>query len=506
MLGFSSCSSDPLPEAEPVKAKAVVAKPVWFNVPKRFSTPNRLGDIETHPFFDLNAYRIKDTTEVSYYLVTPKDSEHQYKLDMVSGQRYLRHTFCKHDDVWEEYEGSINKPNFAQGIIPRLMDQSGQPQQIWVFGDKTQFFTSKKELKVQSQRAIVIGGVVLQYCDNYPCKSNSEWLSRLVLIGINPFDKLYEGVKSLKDLKEKVDWEYTLAFAENGFGRNISGPLSEPAYRIGGEIDKKDVLDFAFENGHLFSFDEINSLRKNCFSLYDYIWKGQKLARLESQKRRKATDEYAKKYEKRAKIIRDLKSFQTRTVIDDNTRYQLDEDDKNLQNLEFEEFWLKLINKYSGRMKTCFDFVRPANSKLDRERTWFFAYVQNWINLEELGYFYSCSRRSWLENPMIAKGKRKYPKHEISGCSARDLDLGFEQAVTIMSSLSSALRSHYRFIEYDGRPGGSHELLFTWVPDNGKRLACDARALEEKESLFPEDISWKTFNSRKRNSRYDIIR
>ncbi|MBC97280.1 MAG: hypothetical protein CME63_05990 [Halobacteriovoraceae bacterium] len=506
MLGFSSCSSDPLPEAEPVKAKAVVAKPVWFNVPKRFSTPNRLGDIETHPFFDLNAYRIKDTTEVSYYLVTPKDSEHQYKLDMVSGQRYLRHTFCKHDDVWEEYEGSINKPNFAQGIIPRLMDQSGQPQQIWVFGDKTQFFTSKKELKVQSQRAIVIGGVVLQYCDNYPCKSNSEWLSRLVLIGINPFDKLYEGVKSLKDLKEKVDWEYTLAFAENGFGRNISGPLSEPAYRIGGEIDKKDVLDFAFENGHLFSFDEINSLRKNCFSLYDYIWKGQKLARLESQKRRKATDEYAKKYEKRAKIIRDLKSFQTRTVIDDNTRYQLDEDDKNLQNLEFEEFWLKLINKYSGRMKTCFDFVRPANSKLDRERTWFFAYVQNWINLEELGYFYSCSRRSWLENPMIAKGKRKYPKHETSGCSARDLDLGFEQAVTIMSSLSSALRSHYRFIEYDGRPGGSHELLFTWVPDNGKRLACDARALEEKESLFPEDISWKTFNSRKRNSRYDIIR
>ena len=107
---------------------------------------------------------------------------------------------------------------------------------------------------------------------------------------------------------------------------------------------------------------------------------------------------------------------------------------------------------------------------------------------------------------MIAKGKRKYPKHETSGCSARDLDLGFEQAVTIMSSLSSALRSHYRFIEYDGRPGGSHELLFTWVPDNGKRLACDARALEEKESLFPEDISWKTFNSRKRNSRYDIIR
>ena len=505
-MTLNSCSSDPLPEAEPVVAKSVVAKPVWFNVPERFSTPNRLGDIETHPFFDLNAYLLKDSNEISYYMVTPVDSEHQYKLDMVSGQRYLRHSYCKQDDVWEEYSGTINRPNFAQGIIPRLMDQSGEPQQIWVFGDKSEFFTSKKELKVQSQRATVIGGVVLQYCDNYPCKANEEWLSRLVLIGINPFDKIYEGVKTLKDLKSKVDWDYVLGFAENGFGRNISGPLSEPAYRVGGEIDKKEVLSFAFENGHLFNFDEINSLRKNCFHLFDYIWKGQKAARKESQKRKKATDQYALDYAKRAKIIRDLKAFQTRTVIDDSTRYELDEDDKKLADLEFEEFWLMLLNKYSGRMKTCFDFVRPANSKQNKERTWFFAYIQNWINLEEQGYFYSCSRRSWLENPYISKGKRKYPKHETKGCSARDLDLGFEQAVTIMSSLSTALRPHYRFVEYDGRPGGSHELIFNWIFDNGKRFTCDARKLEEKESLFPEDVSWRVFDSGKRKSRYDIIR
>ncbi len=501
-----SCSSDPLPEADPVQPKAVVAKPVWFNVPERFSTPNRLGDIDTHPFFDLNSFRIKDTTEISYYMVTPLESEHQYKLDMVSGQRYLRHTFCDQNDVWEEYSGDIDRPNFAQGIIPRLMDQSGSPQQIWVFGDKTEFFPSKKDLKVQSQRATVIGGIVLQYCENYPCKANSEWLSRLILIGINPFDKLYEGVQSLKDLKKKIKWDYVLAFAENGFGSSISGPLREPAYRVGGEIDKPDVLDFAFKNGHLFSFDEINSLRKNCFRLYDYIWKGQKLAREKSNQLKKATDQYALEYEKRAKIIKDLKSFQSSTVYDDSTSFEIEEDDKN-EVLEFEEFWLKLINKYDKRMKTCFDFVRPANSKKDIERSWFFSYVQNWINLEEQNYFYSCSRRSWMENPIIGSaGKRKYPKHETSGCSARDLDLGFEQAVTIMSSLANAKRPHYRYIEYDGRPGGSHELIYNWVYDNGKRLSCDARKLEEKEGLFPEDISWKEFNTRKRTNRYDIIR
>ncbi len=505
---FISCSSDPLPEAEAVEAKAVVAKPVWFSVPERFSTPNRLGEVETHPFFDLTPYRLKDTTEVSYYLVTPMESEHQYELDMVSGQRFLRHTFCDHKDVWESYKGDIDKPNFAQGIIPRLMDQSGQPQQIWVFGDKTQFFTDKNELKAQSQRALVLGGVVLQYCDNYPCKANSEWLSRLVLIGINPFDKLYEGVQTLKDLKRKVDWDYTLAFAQNGFGRNVSGPISEPAYRIGGEIDKREVLDFAFKNGHVFNFDEINSLRKNCFHLYDYIWKGQKIAREVSKKQKEANDAYAKQFRKRAEMMRDKKTFATRTVIDDNAtfEYELESDDKKLKDLEFEVFWLNLINKYSERMKTCFDFVRPANSKHDRNRTWFFSFVQNWINLEEIGYFYSCSRRSWLENPFVKAGKRKYPKHEKRGCSAEDLDIGFEQAVTLMSSLASAMRPHYRFIEYDGRPGGSHELIFNWVSDNGKRLACDARKLEEKEGLFPEDVSWDEFETDKRNSRYDIIR
>ena len=157
-------------------------------------------------------------------------------------------------------------------------------------------------------------------------------------------------------------------------------------------------------------------------------------------------------------------------------------------------------------MKTCFDFVRPANSKNNRERTWFFSFVQNWINLEELGYFYSCSRRSWLENPFIGQGKRKYPKHESRGCSAEDLDFGFEQAVNVMSSLASGMRPHHRFIEYDGRPGGSHELIFSWIYDNGKRLACDARKLEEKEGLFPEDVTWKEFETKTRDSRYDMIR
>lgn len=494
------------PEGNPNRPKAIVAKPVWFDVPKRFSTTNRLGDVDTHPFFDLNAYLTKHSSEISYYMVTPMDSEHQYDLDLVSGQRYLVNTFCDQKDVWEKYEGKINRPPFAQGIIPRLMDQSGEPQQIWIFGDKTQFMPSKKQLKVQSQRANVVGGLVLQYCRDYPCRHGSEWLSRLILLGVNPFDKTFEGVKTLPDLKKKVDWKYVLAFAENGFGSSVSGSLREPAYRIGGEVDNKNVLGFAFRNGHLFSFDEINSLRKNCFSLYDYIWKGQKLARKKSTEEKKATDKYAVEFEKRAQILRDIRDFKNNTVFDDRTSVDLKKDDEKLKALSFNKFWLKLINKYSGRMKTCFDFVRSSNVKEDIERTWFFAYVQNWINLEDLGYFYSCSRRSWMENPILGGKKRKYPKHETGGCTTNDIDLGFEQAITVMSGLANAKRAHYRYIEYDSRPGGSHEMVYNWVYNKGKYLSCDARKLEDKEALFPSDVSWKDFYMNKRKSRYDIIR
>jgi len=505
MLSLIGCSSDIPKKGNPNRPKSIMAKPVWFDVPKRFSTTNRLGDVDTHPFFDLNAYFSKSSSEISYYMVTPLDSRHQYQLDLVSGQRYLAKSFCDQKDVWEKYKGKINRPPFAQGIIPRLMDQLGSPQQIWVFGDKTDFVPSKKELRVQSQRANIVGGLILQYCRDYPCKYGSEWLSRLILLGVNPFDKDFKGIKDLSQLKKKVDWQYILAFAENGFGSSMSGSLREPAYRIGGEVDNKNVLDFAFRNGHLFSFDEINSLRKNCFSLYDYIWKGQKLARIESKKKKKSTDKYAIEYEKRANLLRGIQELSIATVFDDKTNVELKKDHEKLKTLFFNKFWLKLINKYDGRMKTCFDFVRASNVKEDIDRTWFFAYVQNWINLEDLGYFYSCSRHSWMENPIIGGKKRKYPKHETSDCSAKDIDIGFKQAITVMSGLTNAKKNYYRYIEYDSRLGGSHEMIYNWVYDKGKDLSCDARKLEDKKTLFPFDVRWKDFYMNKRKNLYDVI-
>ena len=75
-----------------------------------------------------------------------------------------------------------------------------------------------------------------------------------------------------------------------------------------------------------------------------------------------------------------------------------------------------------------------------------------------------------------------------------------------MSGLYNSSRQHYRFIEYDSRIGGSHQLIFNWVFENGKRFGCNARKLEEKGTIFPEDISWKRFDENIRKNLYDIIR
>jgi hypothetical protein len=75
-----------------------------------------------------------------------------------------------------------------------------------------------------------------------------------------------------------------------------------------------------------------------------------------------------------------------------------------------------------------------------------------------------------------------------------------------MSSLANARRPHFRYIEYDLRLGGSHELLYNWVYSNGKQLSCNGRKLEEKESLFPEDISWQIFEVKEKGIRIDGVR
>jgi hypothetical protein len=511
LLGMLSCSSKPTPKAAAPIAKAVLAEPVWFNVPERFSVRTKMGGIPTHPFFDLTAFRTKESTELSYFMVTPKGSAHLYEMDMVSGRRYRKLSYCKQDDIWESYSGKIDRPNFAQGIVARLLDSTSRPQKIWVFGDESRFFTAKEGERDQSQRARVVGGVVLQFCQKYPCKTGTGWTSQLVLIGVNSADSAMNSVRTLGQLKKKVDWEYTVAFAQNGFGHSINGPKPQPAYRLVSEVPAKKALEFVFKSGHEFSFEEINSLRKNCFYLYDYIWRSQKKVRQNMLKKKVADDKLAMELKSRAKKIRETRKFELQTVFSDNIRYQVDEDERKEKKkkntlLSFGRYYHFLLSQYGERLRTCMRFVRPGSIQDNRERTWFFAFINNWLNLEDLERYYVCGGKTWMKNPKLVNGKRRFDASKRSVCSTEAIDIGFNAGINVMASLAGSSAPHYRFIEYDYGIGGSHELLFSWVPQDGKYLGCDARELEEKGLLFPSDVVWKDFNPRLRRNRFDAIR
>lgn len=506
-----SCTANPKPKSVKVQAKSVLAEPVWFNAPERFAVRTPLYDIATHAFFDLTPFRTKESADISYFLTTPVGSAHQYDLDLVSGQIYRRRTYCSQKDIWEAYEGKIDRPNFSIGVIPRLLDQASKPQMIWVFGDKKYLFDSEDKGRAQSQRATVIGGFVWQYCEDYPCRTNQNWLSRLVLVGVNKFDPNFSTITNLSELKKKVNWPYVKAFAQNGWGRNVSGTISEPAYRMVGEVSAEEALNFAFKAGHFFSFKEINSLRKNCFYLYDYLWRSLKKVRKNmSEKRKAATDQVAVDLAKEAKRIRELKEFALSTVISDNTEKEIKKNEGSVEEeralVDFGKFFQFFYKRYGERFRTCSKFVKAANQRHDPERFWFFSYLKNWFHLEDMNYYYLCPRRSWLQNPRTAGGRRRFDLKEKRSCSSLDLDESFEQGVTVMASIAGSDRPHWRFLEFDNGIGGSHKEIYSWVFENGKKLGCDARSLEEKETLFPQDISWKPFYKQLRRGRYDIIR
>ncbi len=509
-LFFIGCSSDPQPVAGKREAVGVKAKPVWFNAPERFRFLNEVNEIVAHPFFDLSAFKTKERPEISFYLTTPVDSLHSYKLNMVSGQLFRNRTYCSQKDIWESYGPSIYKPSFSQGIIPRLLDQTGEPQNIWVFGARDELIKDERGLSVQSQRARVVGGVLLQYCGEYPCRAQKGWLSQLILIGVNPFDPNFEDVKTFKQLKDKVDWSYVKAFAENGFGRTKNGPKPVPAYRLVGEIEGQVALDNAYKYGHEFDFEEINSLRKNCYYLYDYLWRSQKKIRATMKKSRDQVQNEEALYTKRAKELLEIARFRRNTVINDNIRAEVKKDEEAAENekrmLDWARYFFTFHNKYGERFKTCSKFVRPANPKENRERFWFFAYMMNWFQLEDLNYYYLCGRRTWVENTRTANGKRRYDVNAPRRCSSQELDQSFEMAVTVMSSLGNSNKPHYRFREFDNGIGGSHKEIFAWNFSKGKTLGCNARKLEEKPPIFPIDISWDKFSGNIKRGRYDVIR
>ena len=179
----------------------VMAKPFWFDVPERFKPESSVDIGWGHPFFDLVPFTSVKDRQINFYLVTPIDSDHKYQLDLNSGRRYRTLNYCPAKDVWGAYENDLKTPPYSVGIVPRVLDQRGNPQKILIFGDLEYVATERRELPY-SQRARIIGGITRQYCQSYPCRKNKKWVNNTLLIGVSMYDPFFEKVDFLSELKK----------------------------------------------------------------------------------------------------------------------------------------------------------------------------------------------------------------------------------------------------------------------------------------------------------------
>lgn len=134
-LGIISCAS----KDDELFNKTVIKKthnyrPLWFKTDEKYSFLNDERETVFHPFFDLLPSADMTEKTINYFPVTPKESKYYYEIDLVSGKRYMSHPICEGPDVWRGYEGSISNPPYERGVIPRVLDQIGKPQEIIVFG------------------------------------------------------------------------------------------------------------------------------------------------------------------------------------------------------------------------------------------------------------------------------------------------------------------------------------------------------------------------------------
>tara|TARA_R110000868_G_scaffold204946_3_gene453205 strand:- start:69626 stop:71209 length:1584 start_codon:yes stop_codon:yes gene_type:complete len=507
IIFLSACAAkrDAAPQIQPLEIK-----PVYNGLQPNTREPRPDGTLETHLFFDPAPFGHPDDRSVNVVVITPAESVHGYELDTKSGALYWSRYHCKHKDIWGKYGDTLSTPPFSITIVPRMLDALGDPQEAFVFGDAK--YWQERTSKSLAHRVRIVGGVIRQVCRDYPCVTRERWLSNMQLIAVNPSDPKFAKVQDLNQLKELVDWNESIAWMQNGFGVTLAGTRPEPVYRVTGEVDAAKALAYFLKKNRQINFEEQKSIVKSCNILYEDLWQGAKRVRSAMEKKQKEVGEG--KDGTKALIVEysDLERLnlnrEQRQIDMTNRKLDLK---KEKDEYDFSKLFANFHKNYGKRYKTCSRFVRPASLVQNPERFWFFSHVDLFMGLEDLGWSYRCSRKAWLENPRRADGKRTFENNFEKYCTTDELDGAFDMAVTVMSGERNAKRPHMRFISYDSGANGSHQKIYGWVNVDGKELVCsdkdEVKLLEQmKMTMFPSDISWKSFKLEKRRSRFDIIK
>lgn len=409
----------------------------WFEQDPNHGLWNLEGRPEPHLFFDLTPDLSKDKTYGNVVITTPYDSPYAYKMDLKSGQRYFDHAYCAQKDIWEQRGGTFNRPQFSLGHMPRMLDQLGGPQKVVVLGD---YIRREKNLDRQSYRIRIVGAFVEKSCPQGNCVVKNNWVSRLVLVGVDPD----ESMIITKDIKKKYDWNEVKSALENIDGRNFVTEKSFPAIKIGQLMPYSEAIKYIGQNTIYFSDEELGKISNACRSLYDRLWNDL--------------------HEGDKKI-----SFQSRLAT-------------------FTEKYLKEIN-------TCDKFIYYGNISMDHEKFWFLSQMMMFFRLHSDGHYFDCSRKSWTTNTVDDMGNLMYDlKQGIRKCDDKALNVAMDYMPNYLVGLKGNHNSYYRFIEFDTHSYGSHRKLYTWVKVDRKKFDCSNdpnEAIIKSIRVMPEDISWK---------------
>jgi hypothetical protein len=470
------------------------AIPVWFEVPEDYVLLENDGRRPVHAFFDFLPERDVKTRELNMVVTTPIGYPFGYELDLYSGKLFRRHRYCSQDDAWGRGRRVPTRPPVTLGFVPRLLDQAGEPQMVALFGRSRYLNPFTKDTQT-SERVKIVGGGLLQYCRSYPCERRERWLSRLVLIAVNPMDPNYKNIRSIDQLRKRSEWQDFITFMENGLGKNISTAVDQPAYRFTGDITAVRAFEHAFERGYLFNFEAMSTMRRSCHALYDLFWESSELVRSEGAKRLKNENQ----------ALAELKRLESERAQTPSFLFSNVRNDPNEQKEQpsarvpitairnYPVFFNYFFENYGREYRACSRFVRDSNLRLNPDRHWYFAFVNAYLHLEDEGMIFLCSRRTWVENLLRVDGTRVYdPKVERANCLASQFDVAFDRSLLYLIAQRRSYRPHVRYLEFDGFSGGSHQTLYSWVFDNGKRLSCD-RSVENEHPIFPDDIAWKPF-------------
>lgn len=424
-----------------VEALVSSAPSDWFSGDKKFALLNAQGRPAPHMFFDVDPAIEEEKRLLNFVAPTPEGSKIERGLNLASGQIYAKRKYCPQEDAWNKYPGEIYLPPYTAGVVPRTLDQLNRPQKIIVFGQQDYY---QEYFLTNYFDARIVGGFIERICPERGCPRKDDWLSRLVLVGVQKDNEKYAKVRNLADLKKHVDWEAVKAFAANGGGGNNVGGNLYPAYRVGAEVGPGQAMAFLKRGSRVFLPRELEQMKNSCRRLYDYIW-----------------DSLASADEK-----------------------------------DFEQKFRLNFYKFRDRYNTCSKYVYPASVNHDPDRHWFFAYLGAFYRLSEEGYYYDCRRGVWRTNPRLESGQRAFSrKEQLRNCEDGFLDQAMPRMVRFMEVLRERGRPSRRYVDYDNTSWGTHQKLYAWTDTDNKFLECskDAKGnyLKNKLPVFPKDAPWK---------------